>query len=93
MAIEQIPQATIDKPKEITVSIPEDLLRELKWLSDILQVSPLIALRHAIAIDSYIQTELKKKSKFSVAKKDGSRLDISWASGEETEKMFDGIKS
>jgi metal-responsive CopG/Arc/MetJ family transcriptional regulator len=93
MAIEQIPQATIDKPKEITVSIPEDLLRELKWLSDILQVSPSIALRHAIATDSYIQSELKKQSKFLVEKKDGSRREISWADSKEIVKILNALES
>ena len=86
-------QVVVEKPKEITVSIPEDLLRELKWLSDILKVSPTIALRHAIAIDSYIQTELQKKSSFLVKKQSGSTHEISWADSKEIKKILDELES
>jgi hypothetical protein len=64
--------------KEIAVSIPEDVLRELKWLAETMGVSPSIALRHAIATDSYIQNEIKNKSKFLVKKHNNSTHEISW---------------
>jgi hypothetical protein len=63
---------------EIAVSIPEDVLRELKWLADTMNVPPSIALRHAIATDSYIQNEIKNKSKFLVKKHNNSTHEISW---------------
>lgn len=64
--------------KEISVSISEDALSELKKLAEIMGVSPSIALRHAIATDGYIQNELKKKSKFLVKKENNSIQEISW---------------
>jgi hypothetical protein len=87
------PETSVVDRKEISVSIPEDMLRELKWLADLMNVSPSIALRHAISTDSYIQSELKKQSKFSVEKKDGSRREISWADSKEIVKILNALES
>lgn len=86
MPVEQIVD---NKPKEIAVSIPEDMLRELKWLAEIMGVSPSIALRHAIATDSYIQNEIKNKSKFLVKKQNNSTHEISWTDPQEVVKALD----
>ena len=75
--------------KEIAVSIPEDVLRELKWLAETMGVSPSIALRHAIATDSYIQNEIKNKSKFLVKKHNNSTHEISWTDANEFVKALD----
>jgi len=82
MRVEQI-------PKEINVSIPEDLLRELKWLAETMGVPPSIALRHAIATDSYIQSEIKNKSTFLVKKHNNSTHEISWKDPSEFVKALD----
>ena len=75
---------------EITVNIPEDLLMELKWLSETMKVTPTIALRHAIATDSYIQSELKKDSTFFVQKKKtGLYHEISWTEPQEIAKAME----
>jgi len=79
--------------KEIAVSIPEDVLRELKWLSETMGVSPSIALRHAIATDSYIQNEIKNKSKFLVKKQNNSTHEISWTDPKEVVKALDASVS
>jgi len=85
-----MPVEEISKPKEIAVNIPEDVLRELKWLAEIMGVSPSIALRHAIATDSYIQDEVKnKKSEFLIKKKSGSIHKISWTDAQEVTKIFE----
>jgi len=90
MPVEQIVD---NKPKEIAVSIPEDMLRELKWLAEIMGVSPSIALRHAIATDSYIQNEIKNKSKFLVKKYNNSTHEISWTDPKEVVKALDASES
>jgi hypothetical protein len=90
MPVEQ----TISKPSnDIAVTIPVDVLRELKWLAETMGVTPSIALRHAIAIDSYIQTELQKKSSFLVKKQSGSTHEISWADSKEIKKILDELES
>lgn len=90
MPVEQIVD---NKSKEITVGIQEDVLRELKWLAEIMGVSPSIALRHAIATDSYIQNEIKNKSKFLVKKHNNSTHEISWTDPKEVVKALDASVS
>jgi hypothetical protein len=90
MPVEQIVD---NKPKEIAVSVPEDVLRELKWLAEIMGVPPSIALRHAIATDSYIQNELNKKSKFLVKKENNLTHEIFWTDPKEVVKALDSPAS
>jgi hypothetical protein len=76
--------------KEVTVNIPEDVLSELKWLSEIMGVSATIALRHAIATDGYIQNELKKNSTFFVQKKKtGLYHEVSWIDPQDAAKALE----
>jgi len=88
-----VQQAAVSNQKEIAVSIPEDVLRELKWLAETMGVSPSIALRHAIATDSYIQNEIKNKSKFLVKKQNNSTHEISWTDPKEVVRALDASVS
>ncbi len=81
-----------DDVPEIAVSIPKDILQELKYLSELMGGVPLsIALRHAIATDSYIQGELKKNSKFLIKKQGGSTQEISWTAAKDIEKILQSL--
>ena len=85
-----VPQVAVSNQREIAVNIPEDVIRELKWLAETMGVSPSIALRHAIATDSYIQDEVKnKKSEFLIKKKSGSTHKISWTDAQEVAKILE----
>jgi len=91
MPVEQI---AISSAPERVISISEDILRELKWLADIMGGVPLsVALRHAIATDSYIQGELKKQSQFLVKKQNGSMQEIRWTEAKEVEKILKSLPS
>jgi hypothetical protein len=90
MPIEQTVNNTVT---ERVVSIPEDILRELKYLSEIMGVPLSVALRHAIATDSYIQGELKENSKFLIKKQGRSMKEISWTAAKDVEKLLQSLPS
>ena len=48
-------QAEKENVPMVPVNLPEDVLQELKWLSEQLGTTPSEALRQAIASESYIQ--------------------------------------
>ncbi|MFZ4730551.1 MAG: hypothetical protein ACOYMQ_18060 [Pseudanabaena sp.] len=90
MPVEQIANNSVT---ERIVSIPEDILQELKYLAQLMGVPLSVALRHAIATDSYIQGELKENSKFLIKKQGGSMKEISWTSAKDVEKILQSLPS
>ncbi|WP_286396713.1 hypothetical protein [Pseudanabaena mucicola] len=90
MSVEQIVNNSIPQR---SVIIPEDILQELKYLAQLMGVPLSVALRHAIATDSYIQSELKENSKFLIKKQGGSMQEISWTAAKDVEKILQSLPS
>lgn len=75
-------KATMGKPmssKNISVSLPEDVVKELKWLveqrehAENRRIDPVEALRQAIATDSYIRQAIEKNGKVTIQKPNQSQ--------------------
>lgn len=49
-----------NKENMVLVSLPEDVIKELKWLAEQTGVSPLNALKQAISTESYVLDETRK---------------------------------
>lgn len=71
------------KNSEAIVRLPKDVLIELKALSDLMKVSPLVALRYAIAKAKFIQDEIRNKgSTIVIRRKDNKLYEVIWNSPE-----------
>jgi|GEM_PF-951764 len=72
--------------QEIPVRIPEELLRELKWLAEQMGAPPSDALRQAIATTSYLFEEVQKGGTILVKRKNGElvkpKLEMRMGNGE-----------
>jgi len=72
--------------QEIPVRIPEELLRELKWLAEQMGAPPSDALRLAIATTSYLFEEVQKGGTILVKRKNGElvkpKLEMRMGNGE-----------
>lgn len=64
------------KDKRLTVTFSSDTIRMLEILSDLQSVSQSEALRRAVSTESFIRSELQKKSKIYVETVDGKTKEI-----------------
>ena len=62
----------------VSVSLPRQLLQELKALSELMGISAEEAMRDAIGTTYYIQEQLKDGATIAVKQKDGKFYEIEW---------------
>jgi hypothetical protein len=66
---------------EIPVRIPEELLRELKWLAEQMGTSPSDALQQAIATASFLFEEIQQGGALLVKRRNGEMIRIQLGTG------------